>query len=102
MDLAHAHPRIAAGLARLVAGEAVIDGDLARQRDVLLARDLLWLDGEDLRDRPGRERRELLESLLAPPPPAVDVGPEIRTAPASRDRRRASRAATPRRSPRPP
>ena len=80
MDLGHAHPRVASGLARLVAGESIVDGDLDARGEVLLARDLLWLEGEDLRDRPARERRELLESLLAPPPPGVDVGPAIRPA----------------------
>jgi bifunctional non-homologous end joining protein LigD len=89
MDLAQAHPRVAGGLARLVAGEAVLDGDLDPKAQLLLARDLLWLDGDDLRDHPPDERRELLESLLAPPPPGVDVGPVIRTARASRGRKRA-------------
>lgn len=88
MDLGHSHPKVAAGLGRLVAGEAVLDADLT-PGDLLLARDLLWLEGEDLRARPMRERRELLESLLAPPPPRVDVGPVIRGAPASRGPARA-------------
>jgi bifunctional non-homologous end joining protein LigD len=80
LDLAGRFPAIAKALSRLVVGEAVIDGEaVALDREgvsrfealqqggesMLYAFDLLWLNGEDLRQRPLEERRELLESLLS-------------------------------------
>jgi bifunctional non-homologous end joining protein LigD len=44
---------------------------------VYYAFDLLWLDGEDLRERPLEERRELLESVLGNPPDGVQVAERI-------------------------
>ncbi len=75
-------------LERLVVGDAVIDGELCaldpsgtprferlqRRRDeevIYFTFDLLYLDGEDLRERPLEERRDLLTSLLANAPPSL-------------------------------
>lgn len=79
LDLLERFPFLKDALASVVVGEAVIDGEVVGldERGVsrfelldgdtqrLIAFDLLWLDGEDLRSRPLEERRELLESLLA-------------------------------------
>ncbi len=99
LDLAERFPGIARALEGVVVGEAVVDGEIAAigrdgaprfellQRGeappVFFAFDLLWLDGEDLRRRPLRERRELLESLLANAPEGVRLC-EIVGAPAER------------------
>ncbi|EPX76234.1 ATP-dependent DNA ligase [Salipiger mucosus] len=47
---------------------------------VMLAYDLLEVDGEDLRDRPLAERREKLDALLAGLPPEAPVRPSPRIA----------------------
>jgi bifunctional non-homologous end joining protein LigD len=90
LDLAARFGGVATALRGLVVGDAVIDGEivaldrhgaprfqlLQRGHDetaVLVAFDLLWLDGEDLRGRPLEQRRDLLESLLAHAPPALRV-----------------------------
>jgi len=82
LDLGARFPHIVRALEGLVVGDAVIDGEIAvlDERGVtrfellqqghdeeacFFAFDLLRLDGEDLRRRPLRERRDLLESLLA-------------------------------------
>jgi bifunctional non-homologous end joining protein LigD len=81
LDLIERFPRIARALTRLYIGEAVIDGEVvafdssgvSHFQELLtedtdhqfIAFDLLWLDGEDLRQRPLEERRDLLESLFA-------------------------------------
>nr|WP_255449937.1 MULTISPECIES: DNA ligase D [Myxococcaceae] len=84
VDLAPRFPALADALSKLRVREAVLDGEIValdakgRSRFQLLqnvdtgenldlrfvAFDLLWLDGEDLRERPLEERRELLESVL--------------------------------------
>lgn len=97
LDLAARFPGVAAALARLVVGEAVLDGEVVAPAAAgssfqalqggpaagLVAFDLLWLDGEDLRARPIEERRELLESLLAGAPPELAVAAEVAGPPAA-------------------
>jgi bifunctional non-homologous end joining protein LigD len=92
LDLTHRFPSVATALQGIVAGEAVLDGEIvsageggsgfqalqgasAGARYVVF--DLLWLDGQDLRSRPLEERRELLESLLAGAPAAVEPAEEV-------------------------
>jgi bifunctional non-homologous end joining protein LigD len=85
VDLAPRFPALAQALSRLKVREAVLDAEVValdeqgRSRFQLLqnardnadveqrfvAFDLLWLDGEDLRERPLEERRELLERVMA-------------------------------------
>ena len=94
LDLSERFPRIARALARVVVGDAVIDGEvcvldpqgvprfeLIQQgrvdEAVLFAFDLLRLDGEDLRSRPLEERRDLLRSVLSNPPPEVRLAEEV-------------------------
>ena len=92
LDLAGRFPSVGTALARVVVGEAVLDGEIVAGRgggsrfqalqgtpaDVGYAVfDLLWLDGEDLRQRPLEERRELLESLLADAPETIEVAEEV-------------------------
>jgi bifunctional non-homologous end joining protein LigD len=94
LDLTGRFPRVARALAQVVVGDAVIDGELCvldqsgvprfeliqqgREEDaVLFAFDLLWLDGEDLRARPLRERRDLLRSVLSNAPPEVRLAEEV-------------------------
>jgi bifunctional non-homologous end joining protein LigD len=88
LDLSARFRGLAAALSRLVVGDAVIDGEIvALDRNgaprfqllqkghddaaVLIAFDLLWLDGDDLRGRPIEARRDLLASLLANAPPGL-------------------------------
>jgi bifunctional non-homologous end joining protein LigD len=88
LDLSTRFSGVARALTRLVVGDAVIDGEivaldrhgaprfqlLQKGHDdaaVLIAFDLLWLDGEDLRGRPLEARRDLLASLLDNAPPAL-------------------------------
>src|SRR5205823_3576809 len=87
-------PRIARALARIVVGDAVIDGEvcvldpqgvprfeLIQQgrvdEAVLFAFDLLRLDGEDLRGRPLEQRRDLLKSVLSNAPPEVRLAEQM-------------------------
>jgi bifunctional non-homologous end joining protein LigD len=85
IDLAPRFPALVQALTKLKVREAVLDAEVValdpkgRSRFQLLqnaredasveqrfvAFDLLWLDGEDLRDRPLEERRELLERVMA-------------------------------------
>jgi len=76
LDLVARFPFLLEALSPLIVGEAVIDGEViagsgfqnlgdAAAEHQLVVFDLLWLEGEDLRQRPLEERRELLESLVA-------------------------------------
>ena len=87
--LALRFPGIAGALEPL--GDAIVDGEIvavagdgqplgfqALQRHgsaALWAFDLLWLDGEDLRDQPQRERHAALASALHPGPALQVSGP---------------------------
>ena len=94
LDLAGRFPGVARALAEVLIAEAVIDGEICALDDagrprfermqqsadegvVFYAFDLLWLDGEDLRDRPLEERRELLMSVLGNPPDGVVVAERV-------------------------
>jgi bifunctional non-homologous end joining protein LigD len=92
LDLGPRFRPVVAALGELVVGEAVLDGEVVAAgkggsafealhgdgaRVTYAVFDLLWLDGEDLRERPIEERRELLESLLAGAPPALQVSEEV-------------------------
>lgn len=92
LDLGGRFPAVAAALGRVVVGEAVLDGEIvaageggsafealhaASSAVTYAVFDLLWLDGDDLRARPIEERRELLESLLAGAPAALQVAEEV-------------------------
>src|SRR5205814_6699165 len=94
IDLTARFPRVARALSQVVVGDAVIDGEVCvldpsgvprfeliqqgRHQDaVLFAFDLLRLDGDDLRERPLRERRDLLQSLLSNAPPEVRLAEEV-------------------------
>jgi bifunctional non-homologous end joining protein LigD len=94
-DLAAKHPALARALGEVIVPEAVLDGWISGRK--LVAADLLWLDGDDLRPRPADERRDLLVSVLSNPPRGLSVAPATsrRTArPASaRGRARKSRRA---------
>src|SRR5205823_14361271 len=87
-------PGNARALARVVVGDAVIDGEVCvldpqgvprfeliqqgrMDEAVLFAFDLLRLDGEDLRGRPLEERRDLLRSVLSNAPPEVGLAEEV-------------------------
>lgn len=81
LDLTGRFPQLARALARLPLSEAVLDGEVVAldakgasrfqklgepgTEHRFVAFDLLWLEGEDLRGRPLRDRRELLESALS-------------------------------------
>ena len=93
LDFSARFPEIARALGRLHVAEAVLDGEVvaldprgnssfqrigdprAEHRFELF--DLLWLDGEDLRERPLEERRELLESVLANVPLPLEPAERI-------------------------
>ncbi|MGC4114878.1 MAG: non-homologous end-joining DNA ligase [Myxococcales bacterium] len=93
LDLSQRFPGIVTALSRLVVGEAVLDGEvvaldanavsrfqLLQQGNAVVryvAFDLLWLEGEDLRQKPQEERRELLESLLADVEPPIALSERI-------------------------
>lgn len=100
LDLSRRFPDIARALAGLAVREAVLDGEIVAFDDrgrasfaalqasagdpCYVLFDLLWLDGEDLRERPLHERRDLLEPLLAatgaPLAPAERLGTDLLTA----------------------
>ena len=93
LDLSERFSDIASALSKIVVGEAVIDGEVvatdskgvshfqelmaAGVKHHYAAFDLLWLDGEDLRQRPLEERRKLLESVLASAPPVIQVAKRL-------------------------
>src|SRR5258706_24430 len=95
LDLTVRFPRVARALSQVVVGDAVLDGEVCvldpsgvprfeliqqgrHEEAVLFAFDLLRLDGDDLRERPLRERRDLLQSLLSNAPPEVRLAEEVR------------------------
>lgn len=88
LDLGHRFPHLVEALAKIVVGDAILDGEIcvldARgaprfellqkghdQDAVFFGFDLLRLDGEDLRRRPIEERRDLLASLLSNVPSSL-------------------------------
>jgi len=93
LDLSGRFPEIASALSKIVVGEAVIDGEVVATdskgvshfQELMAAGvehhyavfDLLWLDGEDLRQRPLEERRKLLESVLASAPPVIQIAKRL-------------------------
>ena len=93
LDLTARFPKVARALQKLVVGDAVIDGEICvldaagvprfeliqqgASDAVLFAFDLLRLDGEDLRQRPLQERRDLLHSLLSNAPPELRSAEEV-------------------------
>ena len=93
LDLSARFPGVARALSRIVVGDAVIDGEACvldpegvprfeliqqgRTDAVLFAFDLLRLDGEDLRQKPLRLRRDLLRSLLSNAPPELRLSEEV-------------------------
>ena len=92
LDLAPRFPSIPRALARIVVGEAVLDGEIvggaapasstfqALQGGAATSYvvfDLLWLEGADLRARPIEERQELLASLLSPAPPGIALAEAV-------------------------
>lgn len=91
-DLGGRFPGVVAGLAGLVVGEAVLDGEIVGPGGrssgfraiqggspdaTYVVFDLLWLEGQDLRARSLEERRELLGSLLAGAPRGVVLAEEV-------------------------
>jgi bifunctional non-homologous end joining protein LigD len=81
LDFGARFPWVLPVLKQIVVGEAVLDGELvaldakgvsrfqmlgdARVEHRFMVFDLLWLNGEDIRNRPLEDRRELLESVMA-------------------------------------
>jgi bifunctional non-homologous end joining protein LigD len=94
LDFGSRFPWVLPALSKIVVGEVVLDGELvavdargvsrfqalgdpaAEHRYVVF--DLLWLDGEDLRNRPLEERRELLESVMANTHPPLELSQRVR------------------------
>src|SRR5262249_19261529 len=93
LDLKPRFPVVVRALQRLVVREAVLDGEVVALDPrgvprfqllqdgtgplVYFVFDLLWLDGEDLRERPLDERRELLQSLVSNAPPEIQLSLRI-------------------------
>jgi bifunctional non-homologous end joining protein LigD len=93
LDLTERFPHLARALAKVVVGDAVIDGEIvaldaqgvphfqllqdAAEDTILFAFDLLWLDGQDLRQRPLEDRRDLLMSLLSRVPPQIKIAERV-------------------------
>ena len=94
LDFGTRFPWVVPALSQLVVGEAVLDGELVALDEAGVSRfqklgdpqsdhryavfDLLWLDGEDLRERPLEERRELLESVMANTRPPLELAARVR------------------------
>lgn len=93
LEFATRFPFLERAFSSVVVGSAVLDGEIvaldAHQRSSFrtlgdssathryVAFDLLWLDGEDLRERPMEERRELLESVLANAKPPLMLAERV-------------------------
>ncbi len=93
LDFSSRFPFLERAFSSVVVGSAVLDGEIialdARDRSSFqtlgdasamhrfVAFDLLWLDGEDLRERPLEERRELLESVLANAKPPLVISERV-------------------------
>ncbi len=93
LNLAPRFPTVALSLRELRTREAVLDGEVAAldakgvPRFGLLQEgthpiiyfvfDLLWLEGDDLREQPLEERRKLLQRVLAKAPPNLQMSIEI-------------------------
>jgi bifunctional non-homologous end joining protein LigD len=108
LDLAGRFPSVAAALTKLKVGELVVDGEIVvldaagtsrfeRLHDgdgvLFFVFDILWLDGEDLRERPLEERRDLLVSVLSNAPDDLRVAERIEgTAESALDAARAADA----------
>jgi len=75
-DLGAAHPEVIGGLAKLDVVEAALDGELSRDGKRYVAHDVLWLNGEDLRERPFEERREILKDIV-PKDPRITLAPLV-------------------------
>ena len=93
LDFAARFPFLPKALATLTLGEVVLDGEIlasdargtshfqllgdtkALHRYVVF--DILWLDGQDLRQRPLEERRELLESVLGNANPPLELAERV-------------------------
>ncbi len=81
LDFGARFPWVLPVLKQIVVGEVVLDGELvaldakgvsrfqmvgdAQAEHRFMVFDLLWLDGQDIRNRPLEDRRELLESVMA-------------------------------------
>jgi len=61
-------PPIAAAVARLPVGEAIVDGEMDWDQRAYHVFDLLWQDGRDLRSQPLEARQALLAGLPLEPP----------------------------------
>jgi bifunctional non-homologous end joining protein LigD len=93
LDFSARFPRVASALSELTVGEAVLDGEVVsldssgvsrfqslvgpNSEERYVAFDLLWLEGEDLRNRPLEERREMLESLLSNAPKLISLSEKL-------------------------
>ncbi len=93
LDFATRFPFLPEALRTLQVGELVLDGEIlaldskgtshfqllgdAKATYRYAAFDILWLDGEDLRQRPLEERRELLESVLGNAKPPLEVAERV-------------------------
>jgi len=93
LNLAGRFPVIAEAVAKIKAGEAVLDGEIVAldengaprfqllqqgaQRELIFMFDLIWLDGRDLRQLRYEERRVMLEKLLRRPPARVRISEQL-------------------------
>jgi bifunctional non-homologous end joining protein LigD len=93
LDFAVRFPFLPEALRTLPVAEVVLDGEIlaldskgtsrfqllgdAKATHRFAAFDILWLDGEDLRQRPLEERRELLESVLGNAKPPLEVAERV-------------------------
>src|SRR5207245_8210627 len=92
IDLSGRFPRIAAAMEKLKIGEAVLDGEIVAldehgaprfqllqqgNRELIFVFDVLWLDGNDLRQQRYEDRRRLLEKLLRRPPARVSLAERL-------------------------
>lgn len=93
IDLAARFPAIAQALPTVSAAEVVLDGEVvavdergiprfhligdAKAPKRFVVFDLLWLDGEDVRERSLEDRRELLESVMGNVKPPLELSQRI-------------------------